>query len=248
MKNSIFTLFIVLIVFSLTGCALTEGHLNMPLAGNKGEGKASLLAGIDGIGLYASYCIDSHLVVLANASTSQTHTDGPPIVFTNGDIGAGYYQKISKYGRFEVLGGGGYGSMSCDGVTYQESNFNNYQQISVQGNMIHFFGQADIGMVTENIELGFGLRVSNLNFSGNSSYTNMDSGKVLNKMAYQIEGSPLYFEPCFMLAVGVSSVKLHLSVGGSFALNSIDNLSLYGLYSPTFYVTTGITVNIFRQL
>jgi len=220
----------------------------MPLAGNKGEAKINLFAGMDGLSLQGSYCIDSHIVVLGGISSSSNYTeDGPSTSLTMGDIGAGYYERISKSGRFEVIGGLGYGSTLCEGEIVGVSS-SETQQINLRGNVIHLFGQADIGLVKKNIEFGFGIRVSNMTFNGKASYTNSDSGKVISVSNQNISGSPIMLEPCLMLSIGSKNVKWHLSVGGALNIAGLGYPDQLGQYGPTFVVTTGITFNIFRNL
>jgi hypothetical protein len=230
--------------------------LNMPLAGNKGEVKANICYGSGGTGIQGSYAADSHLVVLADVtfqiekgvSTFSTNTQPNTLNNVIGDIGAGYYKKFNETGRFEALGGIGYGTANAS-TTALALIFFPRERINLDAHFYRLFVQGNIGTVRENTEIGFGIRVSSIIMGGSYKVTSLDSSSG-NQVLYNktINGAAVMIEPCVSIAVGLENVKLNFSIGYSGKITGMDVDQNFGaLYQPLL-ATGGITVNLFREL
>ena len=81
----------------------------MPLAGNKGEFKGNVYFGGEDPGIQSSYAIDSHFVLLIDASgqnvmpnyvTYNNVTYNSNVSNLQANIGGGYFEKLGNSGRF----------------------------------------------------------------------------------------------------------------------------------------------------
>ncbi len=248
----------------LTGCAVQPylylpDNPNMPLASNKGEIKGNLALGTDGGEIQGSYCIDSHVVVCANISYSYiiaykagAPADYPPNKMGNyiGDISSGYYTKISHHGRFELLGGAGYGYTNSYAHNIWEG-LSNDPLVIANCRFAHLFAQADIGVVKRNIDFGFGIRLSDLLTSGTASFSTFDKGNLVSTTNGTLNGSAAFLEPCIMLSFGADKIKLKLSAGFSARISGhefpiLENFDYGSSYDPLF-ASAGLEINLFRK-
>jgi hypothetical protein len=254
--------YFVIVFFSaiLTGCApfmYIPNTLNMPLAGDKGEVKGNLYYGSGGIGIQGSYAADSNFVVLMDMAFDSKK--GTTTIFNGfsafqtrsgnfmGDIGAGYYNKISKGGRFELLGGLGYGTATGSSNTF--GDISDGTKADLYARFYRLFAQGNIGMVRKNVEFGFGVRISSIFADGALTQTNLDtfSNNHPPPVKTIIHTTAVFVEPCLMLGVGLENVKLNFSFGFSGKVTGMNlPLDIGSLYQPSF-VTAGITVNLFRK-
>ena len=230
---------------------------NMPLAGNKGEFKGDLFLYSNEFGLQASYAVDSHCVVLVNVTGQDARTGTTTVNNTNtyysttanfqGDIGAGYFKKIGQRGRFEAIGGIGYGGSKTQNVITHSLLPLILSIDNINGNFAHLFAQCDVGYVNKNIELGLGLRFSNLNINGTFQSSYIGSGTT-PQYTTQLGGDALFWEPAIMFAAGFEKVKLNLSFGISNKLFGPDISSQYGSIYQNMAFSFGISCNLNRKL
>ena len=227
---------ISLFAFSSYGQYLyVPGSLNMPLATNKGEIKGTASLGNGGVELQGSYCIDSHMVVCINGMYGSRWASN-----TSGTVGCGYYTSFSSRGRFEIMGGGGYG------VDFEWVEWLTYpgQLVEVNAKLPRVFVQADLGYVKNHVELGFGIRVSEIFYRGTvttSLFGAHDS--VISKTTNSLAGQELFLEPCIMVSFGGKNIKVHLSAGLSGMISGYEFRS-YDIL-PT--ASLGVTFNILRK-
>jgi hypothetical protein len=216
----------------------------MPLPSNKGDLKASAYITEGGsYGFQCSYAMDSHIVVLADGAIvnyvmdpfNQPWSDGPYILtdkVNSGDLGVGYYTKFGKYGRFEAIGGLGYGFSQYK----MESDAWGYSKEELQSNYFRAFGRADIGIVNNNAELGFGIGFSSLYSGGNF---------ITNAQFQNLTGVGISLEPGLQLAVGLKNVKIICSTNLSVQVLGpfVKSPNEY-LYNSA-YFSAGMSISIF---
>ena len=253
----------------LSGCSpylYIPDSVYMPLASDKGEFKANVCYGTSGTGLQASYCIGKHVLVMTNISeynsvNNGTYTPGLlnfPYSYNNfcGDLGLGYFHRLGTHGRVELIAGAGYGSSTSnlEGAPPDHSaigysgNLDNY---ALNGNFMHFFAQPDIGLVYGNYEFGLGARFNELNLNGKYSIEQQtDSNKTFSHPVYNtnLNGTALVIQPAFTVSLGLEKLKLNLNLGYSALLSGPDIDPKYGSVYQSFFVSGGVTVNLFRKL
>jgi hypothetical protein len=255
-KKYFLVCFVSALSVSCTPYLYIPNTLNMPLAGNKGDVKGNLYFGSGGVGVQGSYAADSHLVVIANFAvldakgTSIFNSGIKPNTNDNfiADIGAGYFKKISPRGRLELLGGIGYGTANASVIEVDGEFFRPANRLELQGSFYRMFAQCDIGTVNENMEIGFGVRVSSIFMSGNYKVTSGDSMRG-NPVLYDkpISGTAVLIEPCLNVGAGWKNAKLNFSLGYSGKITGMDVDPNYGLLYQYAFVTGGITINLFRK-
>lgn len=117
--------------------------VNTPLFSNKGEFQASVNTGVSGFDPQLAFAVTDHIGLILNGSfanrTSDTTDNFHKHQFV--ELGAGYYQKVGKSGRFEVFGGGGFGKVRA---LYENELW--YDQTDV--NSLRFFVEPVIGATT----------------------------------------------------------------------------------------------------
>jgi len=261
--------FLAFILSTFAGCSpylYIPDSVYMPLAGNKGEFKGNLSYGTSGAGLQASYCVGDHILLMTNISeynsmNNNAYTPGLlsfPYSYKNfsGDLGAGYFHRIGDHGRVELIAGAGYGSSNSNlegappgysGIGYS-GNLANY---TVNGSFLHLFAQPDIGLVYGNYEFGLGVRLSGLNLNGKYSIEQQtDSNKNFVRAVYNtnLNGTTLIIQPALMVSLGLEKVKLNLGLGYSGKLSGPNIDANYGTVYQNFFVSAGVTVNLFRKL
>jgi hypothetical protein len=227
---------------ALSSCSqylYTPSSLNMPLASNKGEIKGSVSVGTGGIEMQGSYCIDSHFVVCI------TGTHGDQRFFnTLGNVACGYYKTFSGSGRFEILGGLGYGytHFGLEYLTNPATLVEGYCQYPL------VFAQADWGYVKNHVELGFGIRGSEIfNFGSETVSIIGVRDSVYSKITTSLVGQSFYLEPGLMASFGGKNVKVRLAAGVS-QLISTEVLQHRGPYYIPAFGSFGVTFNLFRKI
>jgi len=253
---------------SLAGCSpymYIPNSVYMPLAGNKGEFKGNICYGTSGTGLQASYCVGEHILVMTNISeynsvNTETYTPGLlnfPYSYNNfcGDLGLGYFHRLGNHGRIELIAGAGYGSANSnlEGAPpgYSSIGFSgNLANYALNGNFIHLFAQPDIGLVYKNYEFGLGVRLSELNLNGKYTIDQQtDSNKNFIRPIYNtsLNGSAIIIQPALMVSLGLEKIKLNLDLGYSGKLSGPNIDAKYGSVYQDFFVSAGVTVNLFRD-
>ncbi len=244
--------------FSCTPSLYVPPPLNMPLAGNKDEFKGNLFAYSNEFGIQASYAVDSHCVLLTSLTGANGRTGTATLDVTTyystinnflGDIGAGYFEKFDQNGRFEVLGGFGYGNANSHNVVLDPSanSLFGFAMDNISGNFMHGFGQCDIGLVKKNFEFGLGLRLSYLTPEANFQCVPIGNTYSPPEYSDEIGGSALFLEPAIMISAGLEQVKLNLSIGYSSKLFGADISRDYGSIYQDLTIGFGISCNLNRE-
>ena len=252
-----------LVLSSCSSLQEVPNSLNMPLPEKIHEVKTRIDIGTGGLGLQASYAIDSHVVLISStkwnyAFKSATDQDGGPIsIYHNEwveDIGVGYFKKLNDKIRFEVMGGLGlsftkfsslYENLDLAGDSYYDDYFN--------GNIIHVFTQADLGIVHRAFALGIGVRLSDRYYTGN--YENF---QIINQGGfhqftddkYRLNVNTFYVEPGIVASFGRGFLKYNIIFGLSinttgFELNpAIAHNEAAWLPLMPIFLSTGFTYRI----
>jgi hypothetical protein len=201
--------------------------IQTPLPSEKGELNAYGYMANQSAGCQASYAADSHLVIMGDVDFfnivyphGYPHSwDGPSFILDNkfsANIGAGYFNKINKNLRFDVLAGIGY-SNSC---SYTEI-YTFRQPIELNDTNYSMFLQADIGARHKYFEYGAGLRFTAFTASG-------DLGLDSNGRTIPLVGSGYLAEPSIFVSAGLRNIKIKATLGYSALLSPpIANLPKY---------------------
>jgi hypothetical protein len=234
-------------------CVYQPVPVNMPLPGAKGELKINAFVTESNIcGVQGAYTADSHIVAVFDGAMLNYVLpkdiqiyDGPSSLYDfvySGDIGAGYYTRFGRHGRFEAIGGLGYGSSRF----YSENNAWGLYIRYLKSQYIRAFARADAGFVYKNFEIGLGLGFNALSSEGKYMITYGNNNNLV-KSSYSLN----YMSPCadahLLLAAGIKNVKLTGSIGyngllGGPSINA-GNSSLY----KGAYLSMGLTINIFGK-
>lgn len=263
-------LLLACLVTTLSGCSpylYIPNSVYMPLASDQGEFKGNICYGTSGTGLQASYCVGEHILVMTNISeynsvNTDSYTPGLlnfPYSYNNfcGDLGLGYFHKLGGHGRIELLAGAGYGSSNSNlqgappGYSTVGYSGNKLADYMVSGNFMDVFAQPDIGLVYGNYEFGLGVRLNELNFNGKYSVNEQtDSTKKFNIPVYNtsLNGTAFIVQPSLMVSLGLEKVKLNLNLGYSAKLSGPNIDSKYGSVYQVFFVSAGVTVNLFKKI
>ncbi len=254
---------LVLILSSCSSLQEVPNALNMPLAGYKGDTKASLNIGTGGLALQASYAVDSHLVLTSSTKynffpQNGADNDGGPItIFHNEwqeDIGAGYFFEPFDNSRFEIIGGLGWSSMNYSS-SYENIDLagDSYYNTYFNGNIVHGFIQADGGIVNRGFSLGLGMRLSDRYYIGNyESYQNINSGfdHQLTDDKYKLQVNTFCIEPGIVTSFGTGDMKFNIMLGFSFNTTGfildpvIAQNKASWLPSLPIFLSTGVTYAI----
>ena len=192
----------ILLIYS---CAplYVPNAINAPLMSNKGEIHANLSAGSNGFDLMTSGAVTDHFAIMANGeyqnrdNVDSNSTDLRQHTF--GEVGFGYYTKLNEKARFEVFGGGGYGTaasyMKNAGVKFR-----------AQGEYYRLFLQPNIGMSSDVFDGAFSMRLGYVRlFNFNKDYADLS-----------LSPSTFLIEPAATIRVGYKYVKFFFQVGASF--------------------------------
>jgi len=156
--------------------------MNIPLMGNKNEIKADVNIDLNSdLGLNASYAIGKNFLLYADGLKIHSYTSDP---YSNinevlGHVGAGYYTRIGNHGRFEFLGGGGYGTTNSTIVNHLWGFGEppSIETLNISSRLYSLSAQVDIGFASRYFDCGLGLRLTDLMPSGNYTAIYTDTAK-----------------------------------------------------------------------
>ena len=224
------TLFIVLI---LTGCApvYVPNTVNAPLFSGKGELMVSAFGGTNGYDAQFAYALTDHIAFLANGSYQSKKFDSNSTKDYHkhyfGEIGGGYFTQLGEHGRFECLGGYGFGQSETG---YDFTFLDNNSGVA-KGLFDRYFIQTDLGTSAnfDYLNMGIAIRGTYVNFykftTGNEVYNNTQSN--------------FYVEPAVFVRAGWKYIKFQFQFGGCISTQK----------NPTFncqpiMVSAGLVFNI----
>lgn len=125
-----------------------------PLLSEKDEIVVSANYGFSGFDPQVAYAVTDQIGIVVNGSFRNSGDDFSTDFYKHafGEIGAGYFSSIGKYGRFEVYGGAGGGLINAE---FDNNLFVSYADVRYA----RWFMQPTIGMVTDVVEFGFSPRL-----------------------------------------------------------------------------------------
>jgi len=219
---------IIIITAFYTSCTplYYPNKLNVPLMTNKGEGQGNIAYGFNGLDLQGAYAVTENIAIMGNFSYMEKSDHSHRF----GELGAGYYTKLSEVGRFEVFGGYGYGTAE----TY-------YDNLNYAKGLYHrIFLQPTIGFTSKIVDGGLSLRPVFVSFPKISGTTFTSDNLNL-----------LFIEPAFTLKIGYKNVKSVIQIGYAVLLGASDfntpNPGYLGysfLFSQPFLFTVGLNFNL----
>jgi hypothetical protein len=193
--------FLSLIIFALlfSSCQTvlyTANQPNVPLFSdnNKQQIKAEGSYGTAGLEGRLAYSPVNHLGIIVNGSFL---TDNQRKQYFR-EIGIGGYGKMNKSVVYEIYGGYGYGTSSdTAGLTGFPSDFSR----SSYGTFNRWFLQTDVGYISDYLEGGLVMRISNVKF------TELRDSYIPN-----VTNECTFFEPTLVGKVGGPNLKFVMSM------------------------------------
>lgn len=190
---------------------------NVPLMSEGDELQVGISVGSTGYGAQLAYSPYYHWAITANGNTYSINSGGS--YSTNrkfshmyGEMGTGYYTRLSKYMRLEVLAGLGAGN-SFDTTTKQL-----YRKI---------YFQPSIGYSGPIFDLGFTPRVSNV----------LHYKDKVNDVAVKANQIAMFFEPCLTARVGYEQLKFQVQGGLSFPMGGTTYSYRNRFFTMGFHLT-----------
>lgn len=188
------------IILVLTSCQALyiPNQPNVPLMSEGDELQVGMSVGSTGYGAQLAYSPYYHWAITANGNTFSLNSGGALStnrVFSHmyGEMGTGYYTRVSKYLRLEVLAGFGAGN-SFDTTTKRL-----YRKV---------YFQPTFGYSGPYLDFGFTPRVSNvLNYKDK-----------VNDVAAKNNLTGMFFEPCLTARVGYEQFKFQVQGGLTFPM------------------------------
>ena len=245
---------IYFLLFLLSGCssAYIPSPKNVPLFEKKGEIQLEAGASTNSLYLSGSYAFSEKYALTTNISMSYCDITGKPIksdieriFFTDGDVphrslemGLGRYNlfPLSKQ-RFEIFAGAGYG--------VSDSFFRHYKN-----NYLYSFAQANTGLRSKHIEVGWSLRMSYSGFryeEGNHKSQYDDNGVYQGNSLIIEHGNyqALIFESLFVFRFGGQRLK-GFTRGGinlAYPTTTTEKLTTFGVDRgyTMFHLSAGVS-------
>ena len=226
MKSSHLILLSGLILFLLTSCAPTyiPNALHVPLFYEKGEVEANISTGSNQVDAQVAIALTDHLAIMSNFAWADFEGPTEPEFSQHqlAEFAIGTFFPIGNSGSFEVYGGYGRGKGNS---TDEGLISNNSTYISAEGSYSRIFLQTNIGLNTDFLETGFGLRGSQVSFS---NYTQ-------NGTVFSNPPSAFFVEPALFLRMGGGdgenwNIKGFMAVGLSAPLKEVIEFDHQGLF------------------
>lgn len=182
----------------LTGAACTTLYVpnqpNVLLMSEGDETQIGLNVGSNGYGMTLGYSPYYHWVLAASGNTFSYATDSGFVIKQKhiyGEVATGYYTRLSKFARMEILAGYGTGS---SGIT---NNRGLYRKV---------FLQPSVGISGPFVDAAFTPRLSWVSHFENR----------INGAASEVDASSVYLEPFLTFRAGWEQIKFQLQGGYSF--------------------------------
>jgi hypothetical protein len=162
---------------------------NAPLLSRPGEFQVGGYLGTQGLDLQGAVAVADHTGIIADLSN--TRSENQHDYRTYGELGVGYYDRLSRSGRVELFAGAGLGESGGD-----------IGDETGRGSFYRGFGQLDIGRTGALVDVGLSARLA---YVGYSYDFRSDAGP------YQT--SDIFFEPALFWRVGYKWIKVGMQVG-----------------------------------
>lgn len=220
MRNHILAAVFALSILSSCSPLYIPNMVNTPMLTQAGEVQLAGSVGLSGTDVQAAAAITDNIGALANYTNSDYGTESGSNSFLQqfGEIGAGFYDRLGQFGRFEIFGGQGFGTLTAN-HDVERWDFKRMATLN------RTFVQPSIGLTSDALDLSFSTRFSYLNVQGGSqSFNNY------------------FLDPTLSLRLGYKNVKLTTQAGLSFQL--VDNMDFID-YQP-FMFNIGILLYLSR--
>ncbi len=204
-KTTILTALAVISIVMMSACApvYVPTAKHTPMLEEKGEMDLALQGGTNGFDVQGAYAITDKLGVIGAVSASDTegsssNSDHKHFVVEGG---LDYFKKLGERGRFEAIGGLGFGTSEAKG----EYNFQGTQTLTAKGSFSKYFLQSNIGLETKAADVGLALRMTQMVFSkfetSGTTYNDTKTGT--------------FFEPSIFARLGWKKLKIETQLGFS---------------------------------
>jgi hypothetical protein len=213
--------------------AYIPNKVNSPMFTDKGEAKIDLTWGMNGADVQIAYTPIKHLGIMTNGCFSTQTRDTSTTNFHKhayGEIGVGWYNKISSKAVIEVYGGYGRGSSDTDWSIEEWTAVNN---VKIVDNFTKYFIQPSIGIVKEK---------SSFSFTSRFSMIQMDIDR-LESQYVNVNDIDLFWEPAFNFTTG-KTVKFIGQFGISYPIIKLPEYSFTPKYIS---FSAGIEVHLGRN-
>lgn len=189
-----------LLLWSACQPLYVPNHVNAPLMSQGDETQVSMQIGTNGYGLNLAYSPYYHWGLVLNGNTYTTVQDTNLEVkyrHTFGEIGTGYYTRITNILRFETYAGVGAGStgLNTDRSLYRR-----------------FYLQPAFGVSTRIIDAAIVPRAVMVQHTKDR----------VNGGDTEVDDSGLFFEPFATVRLGMEQLKFQLQAGFSVPLNDFN--------------------------
>ncbi len=170
------------------------------------EADIAVYTGLNGFDAQGAYALTPKLGVVggisaSNREGSSSSSDHQHIAI---EVGAEYFKKLGKNGRFEALAGLGFGTSEAK----EHYDFYGPQKVNAKGSFSNYFLQSNIGLETRAFDLGLAVRMNQIVFSkfetSSTTYNNTKAGT--------------FFEPSIFARLGWEKLKVETQIGFSVPL------------------------------
>ncbi len=212
-RNRIVLLITVLAITTFYGCKplYVPNVVNTPLFSNKNEFQAAIHFGTAGFDPQLAYAITNNIGIMANGSFEIFENNDTTLTFPHkhsfGEMGIGYFTKLTSTQRFEVYGGYGIGT-----IKYQIGD--NSTPIEAKINTNRFFIQPAYGITMEHFDFSVASRI--IWISGEGSVQKYNTS---------------FWEPAVTVRAGGRNVKGVVQLGLSIPFQQIDYIE----YEPILF-------------
>src|SRR5579883_979318 len=238
LKEHEYTILLVILALLFFACAprpsiYLPNSPTTPLLARKGEIKISVATNSafnhsgetdNFASIEAAYALTEKIGLIANASYSPTNDDSNNVGLIYGEMGAGYFTKFQRYGRFEVYAGLGLGNTQAR--HYDREYFNGfyfmsfapsyYRSTEYTERSAHYFIpfiQASVGAEGDVAAFAFTVRVSALNMSRLHIDSLLQTNDTLHHLStlfdtsYTLQRTDVFLEPGFTFRIGHQHIK-----------------------------------------
>lgn len=192
------TIISTILLFSISSCKMlyVPNSFNSPLLRNKGDGQINVAGGISGIEAQTAYAITNKFGIMANGQVlNSTQDDTLKERRTLFELGAGFTEKFSDNGIFEIFGGAGVGTVPAD---YRKIDYDGYSTTQIT----RYFIQPGIGFFNDWLDMSILSRLSAVSIGGETNW---------------------FYEPGFMAKMGYKRLRFYSCVGISVPFKRYDD-------------------------
>lgn len=198
---------IVLLIQSSCAPVYVPNTYHSYLMDQKGDLHAAVYTGSNGADIQGGYAVSEHVGVVAAASfgTREDENSGDGSLDEDfhkhnyGEFGLSYFRPFGKIGRFEALGGFGFGTAE----TVNQYDFFGPEVVKATGRYNKIFVQSNVGLETGAFEAGVAFRIGQVIFNefetSDETYGESEAGT--------------FFEPGVFARVGWKNIKIESQLG-----------------------------------